>query len=262
MAPDDRESVAEGAGQEWRYEPLPDLNRGLLQRLQDFPREPEMVTHALRLLGGVGLRFWLRAFHRFSVSGRDNLPSGKSFILVANHASHLDALCLISALPLGSVHRVFPAAAADYFFSSLPRTAFSAVFINALPFERKVKGAQSLALCSALLDTPGNVLILFPEGTRSTTGDLARFRSGIARLVVGRDIPVIPCHLEGAYRAWPKGRLLPRPSRIRLSIGQQRTYEDLNQDRESVAEICKDLEGSVTTLGDDFRKTTDRIAIE
>ena len=75
---------------------------------------------------------------------------------MGNHTSHLDAPCLLASLPLRRLHRTFPAAAADYFFSSLPRSAFSAVFINALPFDREVKGAESLTVCGRLLEDPGN----------------------------------------------------------------------------------------------------------
>ena len=96
-----------------------------------------------------------------------------------------------------SYYDCFPAAAADYFFSSLPRSAVSAILINALPFDRKARGARSLALCSALLQKDGNILILFPEGTRTTTGKMGRFRSGIGRLAAGKDLDILPCHLEG-----------------------------------------------------------------
>ena len=53
-------------------------------------------------------------------------------MLVANHSSHLDAPALLSALPLKKIHRAFPAAASDYFFTSLPTLAFPAVVVNAM----------------------------------------------------------------------------------------------------------------------------------
>ena len=121
--------------------------------------------------------------------------------------------------------------------------------INALPFDREIKGAESLRVCAELLDNPGNVLILFPEGTRTTTGELGRFRSGIGRLVVGSDVPVIPCHLDGGFRAWPKGKLLPRPRRLSLRIGTGRHYANLAKNSDSVQAICVDLNGAVADLG-------------
>ena len=86
----------------------------------------------------------------------------------------------------------FPAAARDYFFVSAPRIFLAAVVINALPFERKLTPRQSLKLCEGLLHNSGNVLILFPEGTRSTTGELGEFKPGVGHLLAGRDVPVVP----------------------------------------------------------------------
>ena len=235
--------------QEWEYHPAPDLEEGVAQRLARFPREPTMLMYGARSAAALVLRAWLHTYHRLSVIGRENLPSERSFILVGNHTSHLDALALIASIPLKKLHRTFPAAAADYFFSSLPRSAFSAIFINALPFERQAGGMKSLTVCDELLAGPGNILVIFPEGTRSTTGELGRFRSGIGRLAAGKPIPVVPAYLRGAARAWPKGRALPRPHRLSLRIGEPREYGDLPPNHESVRHICGDLRDAVLELG-------------
>jgi 1-acyl-sn-glycerol-3-phosphate acyltransferase len=234
---------------EWEYHPAPDLDQGLVEQLQGFPRQPHMLHYAIRSLAALLLRAWMWAYHRLRIDGRANIPAGGSFVLVCNHTSHLDTLAMLCAMPLNRIHRTFPAAAADYFFSSLPRSAVAAILINALPFDRKLKGAESLRVCAELLANPGNVLILFPEGTRTTTGELGRFRSGIGRLVAGSDVPVLPCHLDGGFRAWPKGKLAPRPSRLRLRIGPGRSYADLAKNADSVKAICTDLQLAVAELG-------------
>lgn len=234
---------------EWEYRPAPDLEKGLEERLRDFPREPDLMAYALRSAAALALRAWLRTYHRLRIIGRENLPAEGSFVLVGNHASHLDALCLTASLPLKQLHRAFPAAAADYFFSSFARSVFSAVLINALPFDREVKGEESLSVCARLLANPGNVLVLFPEGTRSPSGELGRFRSGIGRLVTGTSIPVVPSHLSGAAAAWPKGRAFPRPQPLCLRIGAPRSYEELSPSRESVRGTCEDLHDAVAELG-------------
>ena len=97
----------------WHYEPALDLAQPLLERLRHFPREPDMLVYAVRSLAALLIRGWLRFYHRFTIVGGENLPADESFILVANHSSHLDSLCLLSALPLGKLHRAFPAAAMD-----------------------------------------------------------------------------------------------------------------------------------------------------
>jgi 1-acyl-sn-glycerol-3-phosphate acyltransferase len=234
---------------EWEYHPPPDIDASMAETLRNFPREPRMLQYALRSIAALMLRGWMRIYHRLQIDGRENLPESGSIIMVCNHTSHLDTLCMLCAVPLRKIHRTFPAAAADYFFSSLPRSALSAIFINALPFDREVKGAESLAVCTKLLENEGNILIIFPEGTRTTTGEMGRFRSGIGRLVAGSKLRVVPCHLKGGFEAWPKGRLFVLPKKLHLRIDAPRTYGHLDKTAESVMQICHDLEERVAALG-------------
>ena len=212
--------------EEWSYEPAPDLQATIAKRLRSFPRYPDMLIYAIRSVLHLALRLYLKVYHRFGITGRENIPPTGSFVMICNHASHLDALCLLSSLPFRRLHRTFPAAAADYFFSSLTRSLVSTVFVNGLPFDRFKKGEESLEMCRQLLAHPGNVLILFPEGTRSTDGNIERFRSGIGRLVAGTETPVVPCYLSGASSAWPKASVFPRPRSLHLQVGKSREYAD------------------------------------
>jgi 1-acyl-sn-glycerol-3-phosphate acyltransferase len=234
---------------EWEYHPPPDIDETMSEHLGNFPRQPYMLIYVIRSAAALLLRAWMRIYHRLRVDGQENMPETGSFILVCNHTSHLDTLSMLCSVPLRRLHQTFPAAAADYFFSSLPRSAVSAILINALPFDRKLKGAESLTVCSELLGNEDNVLIIFPEGTRTTTGELGRFRSGIGRLLAGTDLPVLPCHLDGGLRAWPKGKMMPRPFSLHLRIGAPRSYGDLEKTSESVRQICQELQESVAELG-------------
>ncbi len=233
---------------EWRYETAQDLDQTIVERLRRFPREADMLVYGIRALSALGLRAWLRIYHRLEVTGREHLPPDGSYVLVANHTSHLDTLGLLSILPLKRLHRAFPAAAADYFFTSVPRIAIAAVVVNALPFYREVHIRQSLNLCKQVLVNPGNVLILFPEGTRSTTGEIGVFKPGVGLLLAGTDVPVLPCHIDGAFEAWPKQRLLPRPGRLRLVIGAPRNYAALQPGKEAALHICRELRQAVLEL--------------
>jgi 1-acyl-sn-glycerol-3-phosphate acyltransferase len=233
----------------WIYERAADVGLPLADRMRQFPRGGGTAVCALRTTIQAAARTLLRTYHGFEVLGRENLPRGGSFVMVCNHSSHLDALCLLSALPLRRVHRAFPVAAADYFFSTPLRTIISVVVFNGLPFDRDRHGAPGLQLCRQVLEGPNNVLIMFPEGTRTRTGALARFRSGAARLVAGTGTPVVPCHLSGAFEAWPRGHLAPRPGRLRLRIGRPRVFLDLSPaDPESVPWISEQLRDDVAAL--------------
>jgi 1-acyl-sn-glycerol-3-phosphate acyltransferase len=233
----------------WQYEPASDLEEPVIERLRRFPREPDMLVYGLRSAAALLCRGWLRLYHRLSIIGRENLPAEGSFVMVANHVSHLDALCLLAALPLARVHRTFPAAAKDYFFVSTPRVLLAAIVVNAMPFDRRTSPRQSLGLCRQVLDKPGNALILFPEGTRSVTGALGEFKPGIGLLLAGTSYPVVPCYLEGAHKAFPRGCWFPKPRPIGLRIGAARTYADLHRGKDAATHIALDLREAVQALG-------------
>jgi 1-acyl-sn-glycerol-3-phosphate acyltransferase len=201
------------------------LERKAVERLRRFPREPDAVTDALRALVALVIRGLLRIYCQFEIIGREHLPNeDESFVLVANHSSHLDSVCLLAALPLRRLSSAFPVAAEDYFFRTLPRTWFATVVMNALPFGRQMRVRESLSICAQLLGQSGNVLIIFPEGTRSRNGAMQCFKPGIGALLAEGGARVLPCYVEGAFRAWPKGQRLPRPRKVRLIMGAPRSY--------------------------------------
>ncbi len=233
----------------WHYDSTHDVDLSAIGRLRRFPREPDMLVYGLRSVGALLIRAWLRVWHRFEIVGHEHLRTNRSLVMVANHSSHLDTLCLLAALPLRRLHRAFPAAAADYFFRSVPRTWIAAVVMNALPFARQTNVRQSLSVCAELIGDPGNILIIFPEGTRSKDGRTQEFKCGIGALVAGRDVSVVPCYLDGAFRAWPKGRRLPRPRKVRLIVGEPRNYVSRNNDKTDIGAITSELECAVRELG-------------
>jgi 1-acyl-sn-glycerol-3-phosphate acyltransferase len=232
----------------WRYEPARDLDQTPAERLRRFPREPDMLVYGLRSVAALIIRTWLRAYHRLEIVGHEHLRGDRSMVMVANHASHLDTLCLLAALPLSKLHRAFPAAAADYFFQSMPRTWLAAVVVNALPFARQSRARQSLSICGELLSNRGNVLIIFPEGTRTRTGETQDFKSGIGALVAGRDVGVYPCYLDGTFSAWPKGARFPRPRKVRLVVGRERNYAERSLERSDISLIASELRDAVEEL--------------
>ena len=232
----------------WHYDFVHDVGQAPNDRLRQFPREPDVLVYGLRSLCALIIRGLLRIYNHFEVIGHENLRTNRSLIIVANHCSHIDTLCLLAALPLRKLHRAFPAAASDYFFQSVPRLWAAAILVNALPFARQARVRQSLSLCRELLANPGTILVIFPEGTRSTTGEVAGFKSGIGALVAGRDVEVAPCFIEGSFRAWPKGKRFPRPRKIRLVIGSPRNYRDRGTDKIEICAIAAELRHAVNEL--------------
>ena len=238
-----------GTGMEpWHYATAEDLDRTMIERLRRFPREPDLLVEGARVAASLTIRAALRAYHRLSIVGRENLPTDRAFVLVANHASHLDTACILSALPLRKLHHVFPVAAQDYFFGNALRLMAAVVVSNALPFDRNGHIRASLRLCRELLAHPGNIMVIFPEGTRSLTGRIGDFKPGVGLLLAGTDVPVVPCYLSGAFEAWPKGQALPRPRPVRLVVGTPRTYARLRPGKASAIEVCTELRRTVQEL--------------
>jgi 1-acyl-sn-glycerol-3-phosphate acyltransferase len=230
------------------YDSVRDLDQAPTDRLRQFPREPDMLVYGLRSLGALIIRGLLHIYNHFEIIGHQNLRTNRSLIIVANHCSHMDTLCLLAALPLRKLHRAFPAAASDYFFQSVPRLWAAAILVNALPFARQARVRQSLSLCRELLANPGTILIIFPEGTRSTTGEVGEFKSGIGALLAGRDVAVAPCFIDGSFQAWPKGKRFPRPRRVRLVVGMPRNYRDRGTDKIGICAIAAELRDAVNEL--------------
>ena len=230
------------------YDPVRDVDRAATNRLREFPREPDMLVYALRSLGALIIRGLLHTYNRFEIIGHQNLRTNRSVVIVANHCSHMDTLCLLAALPLRKLHRAFPTAASDYFFHSVPRLWAAAILVNALPFARQACARQSLLLCRELLANPGTILIIFPEGTRSTTGQVGEFKSGIGAVVAGRDVAVAPCFIDGSFRAWPKGKRFPRPRKVRLVIGTPRNYRGHGTGKSDICAIAAELRDAVNEL--------------
>ena len=132
-------------------------------------------------------------------------------IFAANHHSHLDTPLLLTALPERFRHRAVVAAAADYFFSSRARAAFSALTIGAVPIERLRVNRRSADLLAELIDDGWSVVI-FPEGGRSPDGWAQDFRGGAAYLSIRCGRPVVPVHVHGTRRVLKKGQRLPTPA--------------------------------------------------
>lgn len=242
------------SGVNWNYDTAIDGELSFVDRLRECPREPDPFVYASRFVSALAIRAALKIFHRYDIVGREHLPRDVSFVLVANHSSHLDALALLSALPLRSLHRAYPLAARDYFGASDLRLALTTIVANLMLFDRNATtGLQELKRCKQILDESGNVLVMFPEGTRSIDGRVGVFRRGIGLLLAGTRYPVLPCFLDGTLRAWPKGSLAPRPGPIRLVIGDARTYEGVEHTDGNVLQICDDLRRAIVALAPEPR---------
>ena len=126
----------------WSYKPASDLELSPVERARSLQRESGTISNAGHLLCHGLARVYFGIYHRLTVEGAGNLPAEPPFILVGNHASHLDALALASALPRRLCSRVFPVAAGDVFFETPVTSVASALILNALPMWQEMRAAR------------------------------------------------------------------------------------------------------------------------
>jgi 1-acyl-sn-glycerol-3-phosphate acyltransferase len=152
------------------------------------------------------------------VMGREHLDALEGPSLICpTHASHFDFSALRLALGPKHRNRLTAAAAADYFATKRSRW-FVAAWLGAFAFNRTGRGADSIAAAEGLLAAGWHV-VLFPEGTRTMTGDINPFQAGIGLLARHTGRQVLPVRIVGIRGVLPKGARRPRRSPVEVRFG-------------------------------------------
>ena len=181
----------------------------------------------------------LRCVAPSMVSGLERLEAiAPPALFVANHESHLDTPVLLAALPPAWRRRVAVAAARDYFFAQPAIGAAVGLTFGAFPIERTDWVRPTLKNCD-WLKRHGWSILYYPEGTRSTTGELGRFKNGVGMLAVQLGLPVVPVRTAGLFGVLPKGRWLPRPGRASVRFGEPFTVDPELDPRATTAAITR-----------------------
>ena len=149
-------------------------------------------------------------------TGRAYVPNHTNYLVVANHGSHLDMGLVKMALgDAGS--NLLALAAADYFFDNRVKRTFFGNFTNLVPMERRGSLRESLDRAAGYLHQGYSVLV-FPEGTRSRSGQIQKFRRGFAHLAYRCRVGVLPIHLD-TWGAFPPGAVGLRSRTVAARIG-------------------------------------------
>jgi long-chain acyl-CoA synthetase len=161
------------------------------------------------------------------ISGSQNIPAHTNFIVAPNHSSHLDTGLVKKAL--GDAGKNLAALAAkDYFFNNKLKRTFFGNFTNLIPMEREGSIHESLKLAVQTLQKGFNLLI-FPEGTRSTSGQMTEFKSSLGYLALRAKRGILPIYLSGTHEAMPKGSKIPKKKKVKAAIGPYLEYEALEK---------------------------------
>ncbi|MCH7584036.1 MAG: 1-acyl-sn-glycerol-3-phosphate acyltransferase [Acidobacteria bacterium] len=226
-------------GRRWTFSPAARVVRSLLQRLILFP--------LLALVTPVTVRD--RARLR-SLCG--------PVIVAANHVSHLDTPVILKALPAAVRRRLIVVAAKDYFYRGRIRGALVSLSLATIPFDRDQGSAESLAQCQDLLER-GWSLLVFPEGTRSASGELGRVRRGVAVMATATGTPVLPLYVHGLAEIMPKGSIAPLPGGVVVEAGNLLLPgADIETTRNRLEDSLHDLASRAPEWGRAGRNSRDR----
>ena len=175
-------------------------------------------------------------FLRLRVYGQANVPRRGGALLLSNHQSFLDPP-LVGA----PIRRHLTYMARDTLFRN---PLFGALLraLNVFPLKRGRADRASMRRAIERLRS-GEIVVLFPEGTRASDGVLQPIKGGFRLLLRRSNVPVIPAALVGAHRAWPRTRRFPRPTRVRVMYGRAIQPEELADlsDREVADRVAREI---------------------
>ncbi len=175
-----------------------------------------------------------------NIVNREGLPKTGNSIVAGNHNSHLDTIILMSLFPLSMLPKVRPVAAADYFLRNQFLSWFFLSVVGIIPIDRKVTASNHknvLDDCKAALNN-GEILIIFPEGSRGKPEVMGTIKKGIYHLV--KEDParyVVPVMMRGLGMALPKGTALFVPFNCDVIVGEP--MRDFSCSNDYVAEMKK-----------------------
>ena len=174
-------------------------------------------------------------FAHIRVDGRAHLRGiDAPVIFASNHQSHMDTPVILAALPARLRYRVAPAMAKEFFKAHFFRDEhgraewltnslnyyLATLVFNAFPLPQREAGArQTLRYIGDILEDGYSVLI-FPEGRRTDTGAIDRFRPGIGMIASRLGVPVVPVRIEGLEKVLHHTWKMARPGRVRVAFGQ------------------------------------------
>ena len=170
--------------------------------------------------------------YRVRHTGVRNIPSEGGVLVISNHQSHFDPPLVGMAS-----RRRMNYLARDTLFRFAP-LGWLIGSLDAIPIDRDGLGLSGIKESLRRLKR-GELVLMFPEGTRSKDGEMAAFLPGFTTLAVRSKAAILPAAVEGAYDAWPKGRKFPGLGTIYVRYGLPIPPEEVKRydERELAAEV-------------------------
>ncbi|GGT51691.1 lysophospholipid acyltransferase family protein [Streptomyces atratus] len=162
----------------------------------------------------------LRLFFRPRIEGLEHIPEDGAAIVAGNHLSFSDHFLMPAILK----RRITFLAKAEYFTGPGVKGRLTAAFfhsIGQIPVDRSGKDAGQAAIREGLgVLSRGELLGIYPEGTRSHDGRLYKGKVGVAVMAITAQVPVVPCAMVGTFEIQPPGQVLPHVKRVTIRFGE------------------------------------------
>ncbi len=188
---------------------------------------PDAVGSVGRSVIGFAQKVLYGGVFQVKTTGMAYVPANRNFLVVANHTSHLD-MGLVKTVLGEHGQRLTALAARDYFFDTPLKRAYFENFTRLIPMDRHGNLRESLRLAGEAL-RQGYHLLIFPEGTRSVTGELQEFKPTLGYLALTFGVDVLPLYIHGAFEALPKGAILPKRTDLEVRIGPTLEVDELRR---------------------------------
>lgn len=206
-------------------------------------RHPPLGMRLSESFGAWAIR---RLSREIVVEGMDRVPAEGAVILVGNHISWLDPIflaCWLTPQTGRAINWMGKAEAMRW-----PLVGSFLRVNGVFGVRRGAADLEAFRLAEAVL-REGNVLGIYPEGTRARDAKIGTFRDGAALLALRSGAAVVPVAVSGTEQLWPRGALLPRrASKIRMVIGEPRRFAHADGDRPALPQVAEEMRAAVAAL--------------
>ncbi|MFF5445405.1 lysophospholipid acyltransferase family protein [Streptomyces sp. NPDC012888] len=204
-----------------------------------------------RLLKYVLLGPLLRMLFRPRIEGLEHVPAEGAAIVAGNHLSFSDHFLMPAILK----RRITFLAKAEYFTGKGPKGRLTAAFFRSagqIPVDRSGKEAGRAAIREGLgVLARGELLGIYPEGTRSHDGRLYKGKVGVAAMALGAGVPVVPCAMVGTFEVQPPGKVVPRIRPVTIRFGPPldfSRYAGLEGERAVLRAVTDEIMAAILAL--------------
>jgi 1-acyl-sn-glycerol-3-phosphate acyltransferase/long-chain acyl-CoA synthetase len=222
-----------------------------------------------RVLFGYYAKLVFTIYAPLKIEGQENLPKNQAFLICSNHSSHMDS-AILGTVSCKTFNNLGALAAKDYWFDRKIVHVIANMMFHLVPISRYAhkraganKDSLSLAntnqLCQYFLSKPTQRMVLFPEGSRTKTGDIGHFKQGAALLSAQLNKPIVPVRIFGSYEAWGKGHTFLKPKKLCAVIGKPlypKDFFEISENsldkslpKESLQKMTDSLQEAIVNLG-------------